>query len=376
MDEAAEVNGERFNEQVAPTTMKTGGSILVMGTTLPTADSLLYQTFKKDAIPNTRKIRISVEDVYKLMKIRSEAEAEQYWRRYQLEVSAHHINSDYIQSQYWVNFEITGTRFITMEKMQQLNVFQIPQLGMQRQINRMNLPKDTYYRIAAIDSARKSDLATFVAGILHIYHAEDGTIKYRTYATDFVEMNADERARGAILSPDDLASRSSNLCKQYRIDMLMYDVSGQQGDRAYALATLNKNRNINTMIVPYDYSGKNKETMFLYLEDSLHNNTAFLPFLENAETNIGYNEFLEELQIFKKEYSGNSIKYGAPDARGCHDDYVTAWAQLVYLGKYVEKCMGQNKTAGLAENMDYFIQFSRYDKLQEEDNFRSVLYYH
>lgn len=374
-DESQECNAERFNEQLQPTTMKTGGIVLTLGTTLPSADNLLYQVYKKESIPSNRKILIDVKEVYELMKIRSESEAEQYWRRYELEVREKGINSDYIQSQYWVSFTILGSRFITVEKMQQLNIFNIPELGMNRTVRRLALSKDSFYRIGAIDSARKSDMAAFIGGICHVYTNDDGSTKYRIYATDFVEINKDERSRGTIISPDDLASRSSSLCQQFQLDMLMYDSSAQQSDRAYSLHTMNKRKNVNTLIVPYDYGGRNKETMFLYFEDSLNNNSINLPDLKNTEISEEYNEFIEEIAIFKKEYTGSTIKFAAPNVRGCHDDFIAALAQLVYLPKYVEKCEDNGKTSGLSEMEDYDIKFSRYNDLEDNNSMRTVHYY-
>lgn len=357
--ESQEVNAARFNEQVMPTVSAVGGCVCVMGTTLPSAENLLYQTYKKKSIPDSRKIIYDVEDVYRMRKLRNEEDAEMNWRKFQQELDDHSIYSQYIQTQYYCSFDVKGERFITLDRMESLGVIQEQMLcGMEKMLKNIPYRANNWYRIGAVDSARYSDMAVFVGGLLHVDES-DNVVKYKVYATDFIIINKEERQNGNVISPTELTRRVHMLCKEYKIDMLMYDATAQQIDRVYYLHKMNEQYKVNTLIVPFNYSGNNKVNMFSKLEEKIEDVEVFLP--NKNDPDEGYKEFLKQISYFKKEVVGSKIKYQAPQSKGFYDDFPNGWGLLSYLPHWVEKCEEDRTTSNLASDADYDIKFHKYD---------------
>ena len=340
-------------------------------TTLPDSTNLLYGTYRKKTIPLERKVRIDIEQVYKMKCMRSKEDADVNYGRYMLEKENYGIGSAYIQTQYFCSFDIRGERFVTINRLEELGVIkQDLKLHMDNLYN--SIPqhmRHKYYKIGAIDSARHSDIAAFTAGLLYVdFDIASGINSYRVYATDFVIINEAERNNGEIISPTTLTQKSSDLCQAYKLDMLMYDTTGNQDDRAYYLYKTNMNRKIGTLIIPYSYASSNKQIMFEKLEDSIDGTRVYIPSLDEEDRSTGYKEFLTELKVFKKEVNGNKISYSAPTANGVHDDFVTAFAQLNFIPYYIEKCDSDFVTANLATDANYRLTWKRYD----EDNLKNV----
>ena len=176
-------------------------------TTLPSAENLLYQTYKKKSIPDSRKIIYDVEDVYRMRKLRNEEDAEMNRRKFQQELDDHSIYSQYIQTQYYCSFDVKGERFITLDRMESLGVIQEQMLcGMEKMLKNIPYRANNWYRIGAVDSARYSDMAVFVGGLLHVDESEN-VVKYKVYATDFIIINKEERQNGNVISPTELTRR-------------------------------------------------------------------------------------------------------------------------------------------------------------------------
>ena len=310
-------------------------------------------------MPDNRKIIYDIEQVYEMIKLRDEDDAERAWVKYQKELSDHGIASDYIRTQYFCSFDIKGTRFITQTKLEELGIFKDTLLtGLDRVIAK--LPKNkNIYKIGAIDSARYQDMATLVYGVLRVDDSFD-IPRYSVTVTDFVIINKDERDNGRVISPIALNEKCFNICKDNELDMVIYDTTAQQTDRAYYLHKLLKGRNVNTLVIPYSYTGGNKQRMFEKTEEMFETRDIALPNINDNES--GYQEFLKQLFYFKKEVLGNRTKYEAPQARGFYDDFVVAFAQLCYLPHYVKKCEDEGITANLAVDADYDIYFNKFNE--------------
>lgn len=330
-----------------------------MGTTLSNAENLLFQTYKKKSMPDERKIIYDVEDVYKMVKMRSETDAEIIWMKFKKELSDHGLYSDYIKTQYYCSFDVKGSRFVTLDRLEELGVIRKDYLtGMEEYLKRFSVKANNIYRIGSFDSARYHDMAIFVGGILKV-DEENGIKTYSIYTTDFRIINKIERDNGTVISPSTLTERCSSICNEFKLDMAIYDSTGQQSDRVYYLWQLNKMKEIKTMIVPYSYVGGNKQAMFQKLEEKIESVEVFLP--NKDDPNQDYQEFLKQFSYFKKEEVGTKIKYQAPQARGFFDDFVVGFAQLAYLPHYLDKCEDLGTSANLASDADYDLCFSKWN---------------
>ena len=88
-----------------------------------------------------------------------------------------------------------------------------------------------------------------------------------------------------------------------------------------------------------------------------------------------FREFIEQVKIFRKEYTGSTVKFAAPDAKGLHDDFISAWVDLIYLPYYCEDCMIKGKTAEL-DSVQFNYPIRMYKATDEKDRSgRSIMYY-
>lgn len=379
-DEAQLVNADFFNTNIAPMTSRTGGITIIQGTSLPEANQLLYATYRKKSIDQTHRVLFNAIEVYLSIALRSVEEADVYWQRYIKEASDNGVLSDYIQSQYFVSFNIKGDRWVELGAMEEDGIFSIKQYGIEyftkECLRSYNKNDSRYYRIGSFDSAKKRDLAAFTAGILECTTTLDGDSNYHVYTTDFITVNEKEKENGIQINPDQLTERLVSLCIKYELDMLVYETSAQQTDRAYYLAKELKRRNVQTKVIPIDYARGMKQRMFEKVEGIINTGRTSTLDLEMTKHSKSFKEFIEELKIFKKIYEKNSIKFSAPDGRGLHDDFISAWVQMVYLPYYIEYCEMNGISADLdAMDFDYPIMFYKANRNSEENSQRGIMYY-
>lgn len=372
LDETQMMEYASVNENLIPMTSRTGGSIICSGTTLPDAKNLIYNMYRKQSIEQKRKILRTAFDVYKSIALRSMSEAEDYWRRFKSEVAEHGLHSDYIRSQYLVSFDIKGDRWITIETLEEQQVFNIPKMQIENiegLLHGYTRQGHRYYRIGSFDSAKKTDYAAFIAGILEVY-IKDDVEYYKTYATDFIIINDDEKQQNTIIDPEKLTERVSRLAVKMELDMVVYEATANQSDRAFYLQKDFNKRKSGIKTIPIDYAGKNKEKIFLKAESEIGAGRAFLPHLNNEAHSRGYREFIEEMKNFKKEYTGSSIKFYGPEGRGNHDDFVSAWVNFIYLPHLINSKKEKGASVGLGVSYEYDYPFDWYK--QEEDFTKSI----
>lgn len=377
-DEAQLIGSDYFNINIAPMTNRTGGSIIVQGTSLPNADQLLYATYRKRSIKPENKIMLNILEVYKSVALRSKEEADQLWQKYENEAMDNGVYSDYIQSQYFVSFDIKGDRWLKLDTLESAGIFsKIQTLGIDKyvaqHISNYNQQDPRYYRVASFDSARKHDLAAFCAGILEVTKDTDGGNLYHTNITDFHTINEKEKATGKVINPDVLVDRVCALCIRLGIEYIIYDTSGQQVDRAYYLAKQLRKKNAKTIVIPMDYGGKNKQKMFGVAETIFETGKTSLPSLDLQSHSPSYKELIEEIKVFKKSVEGNTIRYAAPQATNIHDDFVCSVVQLIYLPHHIDHCISHRKKAEL-DSLEYNYPI-RWEKSFNKSSGRKVSYY-
>jgi len=361
---------------------RTGGMVLTAGTTLPDAKNLLYNVYKKKTIDQKRKHLYTVVDIYKSIALRSQDEADDFWGRFLDELTNWGLYSDNIQSQYFVSFDIKGDRWVTVEQLEANESFKIAKLGIEKLSNAIvsNNNRDRFYRIASFDSAKKNDFAALILGLIEVRTDSDGYDNYYFYITDFMIINDEELTAKTILDPNIMNERVMNICQKHKIDMVVYEASANQSDRAFYLQQKFNKRRLPIKTIPIDYGGKNKERMFLKSEMELAGKKVFLPEMINTEFDKGYKEFIDQLKIFKKTYTGTTIKFAAPDGKGLHDDFISAFSQFIYLPYLIEYKKEQNATVGLgnSEEFDYYYDFYKSDEADsnmENVNKRTVYTY-
>ncbi len=379
VDEAQLISADYFYENMAPMTSRTGGCTIIQGTSLPSAEQLLYATYRRKSIDEKRRVFVNVEEVYQSIYLRSPDEAEDYWRRYSKEAGDFGENSDYIMSQYYVSFDIKGERWFTLEQLEELSVFRIKEIGIDNLTKTLPMYSDSsrrYYRIGSFDSAKKNDIAAFICGIVEV--TEDrGDIDYNIYITDFISVNDEEKKSNKILTPEVMTERLVSLCSRYRLDMIIFEATANQDDRAFYLAKALSRTGIGTKVIPIDYSGTNKQKIFLKAESVVQCAKVALPIQDVSYQNKGYREFIEQLKIFKKEVIGSRIKFAAPEGRNLHDDFISAFAQLVYIPYYLtESELVKMRYAGLGNDdiTNYPIIWYKANQASSQTE-RKVVYY-
>jgi hypothetical protein len=376
-DEAQLVDSDYFTINIAPMTNRTGGMTIIQGTSLPDASQLLYSTYRRKSIPKKCRIMKDVIEVFTSIALRSKEEALLYWDRYVKESSDWGVHSDYIQTQYFVSFAVKGDRWFEIGELEESGVFTIPKLTTkyltEEYIKRYKPESNKFYRVGSFDSAKKKDMAAYVGGIIEeVDIGEDGDIEYHSYVSDFRIINEREREQGLQMSPDDLTDRIASICIKEKLDMLVYETSAGQSDRAYYLAKELKRRGSRTKVIPIDYGGRNKQKIFLKAESIIQSGKTSLPLVENFKYDRFFKEFIEQLKIFKKEYKGSTIKFAAPEGNGLHDDFISAWVDFIYLPYHCEHCMITGKTADLdALQFNYPIMMYKADS--EKENNRRVI---
>lgn len=167
-----------------------------------------------------------------------------------------------------------------------------------------------------------------------------------------------------------MTKKVASLCRQFELDMVVYEASAQQDDRAFYLAKELKMRKIGTKVIPLSYGGRNKEKIFLKVEAEISSGKLKLPILEIAYTDRAYNEVVEEFKIFRKIYTGTTIKFSAPEAKGLHDDFISSIANFIYLPWLAIEADQKFITANLSSdpNYDYQIKLYKNESLTNEEN--------
>ena len=351
MDEAQEIIAEHFNTTAKPFTQATGGVCYAIGTANNEPESLLRDMYDDKNIQGIKRIIFDVNKIIKFKEAVSKQHAEKYSARFKKELEKYGLHSEYIQTQYMVNFNIIGDNFTSLERLRQNNIL----IG---DLDDEFVSQDNEYRIGAVDPALTNDMAGMVIGTSRF--GENNTInkvKDVVVLHDKAEVNK---------SPDILVNKITQLCLVYKLDYLILDTTGNQGDRAFYLWEAFQEKKCGTMIIPYSYSSTNKKTMLGYLEDTIFNQSLILPKIEYRKTHKAYDELITQLLYLKKKRtdSGN-LQYKAPQGKNFYDDLPMTLAQFNYCLEYVRRETGKRKIIDLGGGVSYFFKLRKY---KEFDN--------
>lgn len=316
---------------------------------------MLYSYYKDKAIPDNLKIIYTWEDVYELKVLVNNEEGEKYKRSVEKEITNYGRNSDYILTQYYCSFKIRGTRFITMEDLERNNIFSGGDINKDLKTIQINkeLEQKYVFRVGAYDPALTLDYAAISTGI----STKMGNAnQFKTVAKNFIILNKNNTN----VSSDELLDKVADICFYNNLDMIMIDATASQIDRAYMLVCKLREKGIDTLVVPFNYAGSNKQLMMKYFEDSLANQNFKLPNERNREKNEDYDELIKELLYFQRlPKSNGNIEYKAPEGGNFHDDMVMSIAMLNYCCKYAYDSQTRKKEAILGSGIKYRIRLHK-----------------
>lgn len=349
MDEAQEVNDASFREQCQPFVTKTRGCSYVLGTTLPDDSNLLYSYYKDRSIPDELKIIYNWEEVCELKTLISKEEGDGYKLSIEKEIANFGKDSDYILTQYYCSFKIRGTRFITMEDLERNNILSGGNINSDLKTIQIKkeLEQNYVFRIGAYDPALTQDYAGIATGIA----TKMGNInQFSVIMKDCKILNKNDRN----MSTSELLDKVVDICDYNNLDMIMIDATAAQIDRAYMLVAKLKARGVDTLVIPFNYAGNNKQLMMKYFEDSISNQTLKLPNNLCRSSHEDYDELLKELLYFQRiPKSNGNVEYRAPEGGNFHDDLVFALAMLNYCCKYTLDCQSRKKEVMLGSGIKY-----------------------
>ena len=359
-DEAQEITADSFNTDVKPFTTSTGGICYCIGTANNDPSTLLKDMYDDKSIPNECRLICDWEEVYKHKALVSEKHGEKYKTRVEKEIAKYGIMSDYIQSQYYVNFNIIGDNFITLDILKRNNIL----LG---DLDKNFKAETGEFKIAGLDGAIANDMAVLVCGTSRFGNAS--TINE---VKDLFILKDKKEAK---ITPKRLYERTTEICMAHKIDMIIVDDSANQRT-AYYLYQEFKKQDCKTFIVPYNYSGKNKKIMMGWLENCLYNQSLILPKLEYSKESYPYKELLNQLLYLKKTTTpAGNIEYKAPEGVNFYDDFPMALAEFNFCLEYVNREATKRKVVDLGDGLKYFIRLHKYtlDKKVNKRNEKSYL---
>jgi hypothetical protein len=352
VDESQDINADAFNTNAKLFSQRTGGICFSIGTANNEPESLLRDMYNDKAIDETCRVLIDVEEVIKYQLKVSETHVKEYSQRFNKEIKKYGKHSDYIQTQYYINFNIVGDNFTSLERLRSNNLF----LG----DIEMNFICDNHeYKIGAVDPALGKDMAGMMAG--------SGRFGESSVISELKNVIVLHDKNTAKKSPDELVNLITNHCIAQQLDYLILDTTGNQKDRAFYLYKNFRKYGCNTMIVPYDYSGQNKKTMMGYLEDSIYNQSLILPKESYRESDCAYDEAIKQLLYLKKKRSktNGNLEYKAPEGKDFYDDLPMTLAQFNYALEYIRRSIAKKLLIDLGEGVKYYITYNKYKKKEE-----------
>ena len=152
---------------------------------------MLYNFWTDKNIPDERKIRYTWEEVYESKKHSDDLSlplekrgSERYKKSVMQEIAKYSIQSEYIQTQYYVSFASRGRKFTTIEDLRRNNVFRggvtaNNAMEIRMEMNNSRDGETIDFVVAGFDPATDHDKAAFSVGILTIDKKSRDVIKVR-----------------------------------------------------------------------------------------------------------------------------------------------------------------------------------------------------
>ena len=331
-DESGKVDNDLFDSSISPFSNSTKGTQVYIGVPSTTPSSLLQKKYEARDNDNS-KIDCYFYNwklCYSLAKKVNPEQAEimKEASLSEIAVTGGH-NSLTNRMNYYLEFSKTDGLFLTKEVIEQHNMFC---LNSDSFIEEEGF--DTY-RVAGIDISATSTGDYFVISRGTAWRDNIGL--YRSTVRRITTLNKD---RGLdLLTPNYKVDMICKILEEEMIDICMVDSTSQQLHFIQMLRQEMTNRGIKTVLIPFSYTIKTKQSMFSVWEDSLYNGFTKFPVLH---TNWETDRLYEEMQsLMKKEVSGG-YSYEALrskndlQTKANSDDHVNSVAMLHYCLQYLD----------------------------------------
>lgn len=332
IDESGKVDNDLFDNSISPFSNSTKGTQVFVGVPSTTPSSLLQKKYEARDTENS-KIDCYFYDwkiCYSLAKKVNPEQAEIMKEASLSEIAVtggHQSLTN--RMNYYLEFSRTDGLFLTKEVIEQHDMF--------------NLVSDSFieeegmetFRVAGIDISATSTGDYFVISRGTAWRDNLGL--YRSTVRRITTLNKDRMAD--LLTPSYKVDMICKILEEEMIDIVMVDSTSQQLHFIQMLRQEMTKRGILTILIPFAYTIKTKQSMFSVWEDSLYNRFTKFPLIH---TNWETERLYEEMQsLMKREVSGG-YAYEALKSKNDlqtkanSDDHVNSVAMLHYCLQYLD----------------------------------------
>ena len=360
IDESGKVDNDLFDNSVSPFSNSTLGTQIYIGVPSTSPNSLLQKKFEVRDNENS-KIDTYIYDwkmCYSLAKKVNPEQAEIIKEAVlsDIAINGGH-NSITNRMNYYYEFVKTDGLFLTKEIIKQHDMFNL--------VSNSFIEVENYdnYRVAGIDISATSTGDYFVISRGTAY--QDNAGLYRSFVRRITTLNKDKT--NELYTPTYKAKFICDILEEEMIDICMVDSTSQQLHFIQLLRQEMNERGIMTMLIPFVYTTKSKQTMFGEWEDSLYNGFTKFPLIKTCwETEKLY----EEMQTLIKKETSTGYTYEAfkdkkdLQTKGNTDDHVNSVAMLHYCLQYLDIAI---------HNGEWFRDGSNFEWRAEKRKIRELL---
>ena len=356
-DESILIDGKEFLRSIAPFASKNGGSICVTSISSVDGTCLQYLVHNMDDAIHFIYDR---DKVYRMMKATHPRDAQLYYESTESLIKGMGgRNSTESQTNFFLSWDLQQGRFITRELLKKNSVYETTigdiNYNADYVVGGLDLATVNDHTVLTVSEAYKSNYSIERYGMPKM---EEG---FSHYVKDIIIYNLDRQRMSSI----DLATKVAKDCKKYKLDMLMVDSTANQTSLVENIYEAIKNEGINTLVVPFNFSGtSNKLTMAGYAESVIFSGRCKIPLEEYKKSYKPYEIFLDELvSLLKiKEDNKTNVQYKAP--KGKMDDTVMSFFLTLYCVPHVINLKHNKKLIEIGTNK-IFPRLNKFQLLSE-----------
>lgn len=336
-DESILIDGSNFVRSVLPACSVNGGTLLVSGIASTDPNCLQYIVHNMD---RSIKSIYDVDKGYRLMKLTNPVEAEVFKNSIEAQIEASGgKNSTESQTNYYMNWEILDGKFTTRTQLEKNRVYEtiLGDINYNADfvVGGLDLSLVNDYTALTVSEAWKSEILVSRYGRPEM---EEG---YNHFVKDFKIYNLDRMRMDAKV----LAKSIAEDCKLYKLDALLIDNTSSQGTQVQLIYDEVVKLGINTLIVPFNFSGSDKAKVGMvgYAESVLFSGMCKIPLEEYKNSHKAYEIFLDELLFLRKEKleGKQNIQIRAP--KGKTDDLCMSFFMSLYCIQHIINLKHNNK---------------------------------
>lgn len=348
-----------FAQSFMPMLNSTSGVLLSYGITSADATCVGYNLYINDKV---KKFIAGWEKVYHNKLMNSDEEGEGYK---QASLSFRDIvgeNSTEWLTNYIMTFDVLDGKFMSPKLIKDNNlmrtVWEMP-----------NYTNEKKYIVGGLDLSSITDRT--VLTIMESELQNDKEDRWINETKEIIIYNINKTS----LDADKIITDTVNHCISRKLDILLVDATGMQRVIVNSIINEAKKQNCKTQIIPYDFSGNKKWTMFQYFEKSLYSQRCLLPKREYLDTYKEVQIMYDEMICLVKEKpseTSNFAKYYAPS--GKTDDVMCSMAMANYATAYVRLCELERKEITLGK-YQFIPRLKKANWNNEKQNFTPISMY-